>query len=189
MALEELADFRHEYYHSEIFPLDGADSPKGMAGGIESHNRLIQHCAFALRTGLRGGPCEVFAENVKLALAHGKHFNYSDAVVSGDPDDNDLRTVHRPALVMKVLSESTEARDRGWKFEQYQKLPSLQQYVLISQYKVLTDSFVRTSHRIWELTPLWQPDDVLQLPTLELSIPLAAIYEHISLIPIWLAYE
>ena len=146
LALEEQADFRHEYYHGDIFPLDGTGSPKGMAGGIESHNRLIQHCAFALRTGLRGGPCEVFAENVKLALAHGKHFNYSDAVVSGDPDDNDPRTVHRPALVMKVLSESTEARDRGWKFEQYQTLPSLQQYVLISQYKVLADSFVRTSH-------------------------------------------
>ena len=57
-----------------------------MAGGTKSRNRLIQNCAFALRTGLRGGPCEVFAENVKLALAHGKHFNYSDAVVSCDPD-------------------------------------------------------------------------------------------------------
>lgn len=133
---------------------------------------------------MRSGPYEVFAGNVKLALAHGKLFNYSDAVVSGDPDDDDPRTVHRPALVMKVLSESTEARDRGWKFEQYQTLPSLQQYVLISQHKALVDSLLRTSHGTWELTPLWQPDDVLQLPTLELSILLAAIYEHISLIPI-----
>ena len=188
-TLEEQSDVRHEYYHGEVFPLDGAGSPEGMAGGTKSHNRLIQNCAFALRTGLRGGPCEVFAENVKLALANGKHFNYPDIVVSGDPDDDDPRTVHRPTLVIEVLSKSTEARDRGWKFEQYQALPSLQQYVLISQYRILVDSFVRTSHGTWELTPLRQADDVLQLPTLGLSIPLAAIYERISPIPVRLAYE
>ena len=188
-ALEEQSDIRHEYYHGEIFPVDGFDSVEAMAGGTKSHNRLIQNCAFALRTGLQGGPCEVFAENVKLALSGNQHFNYSDVVVSCDPTDDDPRTVHTPVLVIEVLSKSTEARDRGWKFEQYQALPSLQQYVLVSQYRMQVDSFVRTNHGTWELTPLRLPDDILQVPALGLSIPMTAIYERISLGPIRLAYE
>ena len=188
-ALEEQSDIRHEYYHGEIFPMDGAGSPEGMAGGTKRHNRLIQNCAFALRTGLPGGNCEVFAENVQLALADQQHFNYPDVVVSCDPADDDPRTVHAPTLIVEVLSKSTEARDRGWKFEQYQALPSLRQYVLVSQYRMLVDSFVRTNHGTWELTPLRRPDDVLQVPSLGLAIPLAAIYERIPLDPIRLAYE
>lgn len=188
-ALEEESASRHEYYHGEIFPLDGAGSPEGMAGGTKRHNRLIQNCAFALRTGLEGRNCEIFAENVRLALADDQHFNYPDVVVSCDPADDDPRTVHTPVLIVEVLSRSTEARDRGWKFEQYQSLPSLQQYVLISQYRMLVDSFVRTDHGTWELTPLRQPEDLLQVPSLGLAVALPALYEHIPLDPIRLAYE
>lgn len=188
-ALEEQSDIRHEYYHGEIFPLDGVASPEGIAGGTKHHNRLIQNCAFALRTGLLGSACEVFAENVKLALADNQHFNYPDVVVSCDPADDDPRTVHPPVLVIEVLSKSTEARDRGWKFEQHQALPSLQQYVLISQYRMLVDSFVRTDHGTWEFTSLRQANDILRVPALGLAISLAAIYERIALDPIRLAYE
>jgi Uma2 family endonuclease len=187
-ALEEQSDIRHEYYHGEIFPLDGF-GPEAMAGGTKRHNRLIQNCAFALRTGLQGRSCEIFAENVRLALADEQHFNYPDVVVSCDPTDDDPRTVHAPVLIIEVLSKSTEARDRGWKFEQYQSLPSLQQYVLVSQYRMLIDSFVRTNHGTWELTPLRQPNDVLQVPSLDLAVALSTIYEHVSLDPIRLAYE
>jgi hypothetical protein len=61
--------------------------------------------------------------------------------------------------------------------------------VLISQYRMLVDSFVRTNHGTWELTPLRQPNDVLQVPALGIAISLAAIYEHIPLDPIRWAYE
>lgn len=82
-----------------------------MAGGTKSHNRLIQNCASALRTGLAGSDCEVFAKNVKLALADANYFNYPDVVVSCDPADDAPRTVHTPTLVIEVLPKSTEARD------------------------------------------------------------------------------
>lgn len=132
-ALEERSDIRHEYYHGEIFPLDGPASTEGIAGGTKQHNRLIQNCAFGLRTGLRGRGCEIYAENVRLAIAAGEQYNYPDVIVSCNPHDHNPRTVHSPVLLMEVLSKSTEARDRGWKFEQCQLIPSLQQYVLVSQ--------------------------------------------------------
>jgi Uma2 family endonuclease len=183
-ALEEKSGIRHEYFHGEIFPLDG---PTAMAGGTRAHNRLIQNCTFGLRTGLRGQGCEIYAENVRLAIAEGEHYSYPDVLVSCDPHDYDPRTVHSATLIIEVLSKSTEARDRGWKFEQYQLMPSLQQYVLVSQYRVLVNSFVRTDHGTWELTSLRKLTDTLHLPALQSQLPLAEIYEGINIPPLRLA--
>ena len=130
-ALEETSDIRHEYYHGEIFPLD---TPESRAGGTKRHNLLVQNCGLALRTALRGRGCAIFAENVRVAVDENEHYNYPDVVVSCAPADKaDPRTVHQPVLIIEVLSASTEARDRGWKFQQYQQLASLQHYLLISQ--------------------------------------------------------
>lgn len=183
-AFEEQSDIRHEYFHGELFPLNG---PEDMAGGTKQHNRLIQNCAFSLRAGMRERGCEIYAENVRLAIEAGQHYSYPDVVVSCDSHDDDPRTVHTPALIIEVLSKSTEARDRGWKFEQCQLIPSLQQYVLVSQYRVLVDSFVRTDHGTWELTSLRKLTDVLVLPALKSQLPLTEIYEGINIPPLRLA--
>jgi len=180
MTLEEQSEIRHEYY----LPLD---KPAAMSGGTRAHNRLTQNCAFGLRTGLRGRGCEVYAENVRLAIETGAHYSYPGVMVSCDPRDDDPRTVHSPVLIIEVLSKSTEARDRGWKFEQYQLMPTLQQYVLVSQYRILVDSFVRTDHGTWELTSLRKLTDVLPLPALASKLALADIYEGISIPPLRLA--
>ena len=111
----------------------------------------------------------------------------SSVVVSCDPADDDPRTVHSPVLIVEVLSKSTESRDRGWKFEQYQSLTSLHQYVLVAQHRMLVDSFVRTDHGTWELTSLRHPTDVLTIAALKVAIPLATIYERIVLNPVRLA--
>ncbi len=180
-ALEEQLDIRHEYYYGELFPLD---EPAAMAGGTRAHNTLIQNCAFNLRTELRGRGCEIYAENVRLAIEQGAHYSYPDVMVNCDPRDDDPRTVHAPVLIVEVLSKSTEARDRGWKFEQCQLIPSLQQYVLVSQYRILVDSFVRTDHGTWELTSLRKLTDILLLSPLQCQLSLAAIYESITVPPL-----
>ncbi|WP_375418479.1 Uma2 family endonuclease [uncultured Hymenobacter sp.] len=187
-ALEEQSDIRHEYYHGEISPMDEFDLPADMAGSTKRHNLLVQNCAFALRLGLRGKQrCGVFAENVRLAVDLGQHYNYPDVVVSCDPADDDPRIVHAPTLIIEVLSKSTEARDRGWKFEQYQQLPSLRQYVLVSQSRLLVDSFLRTKHNTWELTTLRQLTDELPVPAINLRLSLKDIYEEIDTSPLRLA--
>lgn len=186
-ALEEQSDIRHEYYNGEIFPMDGPDSPENKAGATKRHNRLIQNLVVGLRSGLREQTCEVYSENVRLAIDPHGHYNYPDVVVSCDPEDDDPRTVYAPVLIMEVLSKSTEARDRGWKFEQYQQLPSLQQYVLVSQSRLLVDSFVRTGHRTWELTTLRQLDDELMIAPLGVRLTVKAIYERVDIPPLRLA--
>ena len=66
MALEEQSSVRHEFFEGEVF---------AMAGGTARHNLLVLNCALALRVGLRGKPCRVFAENVQLALEQGRYYN------------------------------------------------------------------------------------------------------------------
>lgn len=178
LALEEASDIRHEYYHGEIFPLD---TPENKAGGTKRHNLVVQNCVVALRNALRGRGCAAFAENVRVAVDEGEHYNYPDVVVSCAPADRtDLRTVHQPVLIVEVLSASTEARDRGWKFQQYQQIASLQHYVLISQQRYLVECYTRTSSENWLLTSVRELSQEVELTALQSTIAMAAIYEDIE---------
>ncbi len=176
-ALEEASDIRHEYYHGEIFPLD---TPENKAGGTKRHNLLIQNCVIALRNALRGRGCSVFAENVRVAVNEDQHYNYPDVVVSCSPTDTDPRTVHQPVLIIEVLSISTEARDRGWKFQQYQQIASLQHYVLVSQRRQLVECYTRNHDGSWTLTSAREGQQVVELAALQVQLLVAAIYEDIE---------
>jgi Uma2 family endonuclease len=184
-ALEEQSGIRHEYFHGEIFPLDG---PAAMAGATFAHNTIKQNCVIALRQGLRGSGCRVFDENVRLGIEQDKQFTYPDVMVTCHPDDlRETRIARHPSLVIEVLSTSTEAHDRGWKFQQYQLLPELQQYVLVSQNKILVESYLRSSDNAWVLTTLRKLTDELPLPSLNLRLSVAAIYDEVEISPLRLA--
>lgn len=184
-AFEEQSDVRHEYYHGEIFPLDG---PTAMAGATFAHNTIKQNCVMALRQGLRGSGCRVFDENVRLSIEQDKQFTYPDVMVTCHLDDQrEIRIARHPSLIIEILSTSTEAHDRGWKFQQYQRLPELQQYVLISQNQVLVESFLRDSENVWKLTTLRNLTDTLALPSIQLNTTVAAIYEEVEISPLRLA--
>jgi len=116
-ALEEASDIRHEYYHGEVFPMDG---PEAMVGATFAHNTIKQNCVIALRLGLRGKGCRVFDENVRLCINTDDHFTYPDVMVTCAPEDQlETRVVQHPSLLIEVLSDSTELRDRSWKLQQY----------------------------------------------------------------------
>ncbi len=184
-ALEEQSDVRHEFFHGEIFPLDG---PAAMAGATFAHNTIKQNCVMALRQGLRGSGCRVFDENVRLGIEQDKQFTYPDVMVTCHPDDQrETRIARHLSLVIEVLSASTEAHDRGWKFQQYQLLPELQQYVLVSQNKILVESYLRSSDNEWVLTTLRNLTDELPLPWLNLRLSVAAIYDEVEISPMRLA--
>lgn len=184
-AFEEQSAIRHEYYHGEIFPLDG---PAAMAGATFAHNTIKQNCVMALRQGMRGSGCRVFDENVLLSIEQDKQFTYPDVMVTCHPDDQrETRIARHPSLIIEVLSASTEGHDRGWKFQQYQRLPELQQYVLISQNQILVESFLRDSENNWKLIQLSNLTDLLELSSLGLSITVAAIYEEVEISPLQLA--
>ena len=124
-ALEEKSPVRHEFFEGEVF---------AMAGASIAHNTIAGNVYMACRQALRGQNCRVQMEAVRLAVEENRHYAYPDVMVSCDPhDQHESQQLHSPLLLVEVLSPSTEAYDRGLKFNQYKKLPSLRHYLLVSQ--------------------------------------------------------
>ena len=174
-ALEAQSEVRHEFFDGEVF---------AMAGGTKSHNLIAQNITMGFRAALRGRGCQVFMEDVRLAVQDDFHYAYPDVVVSCDPADRrDPYLVRQPLLIVEVLSPSTAEYDRSRKFNQYKKLVSLRHYVLVSQTAWVREWFRRTEGNEWVYTVLSDPTDVLEIADLDLRLPLADVYEDTDVGP------
>jgi len=145
LALEAQAETRHEYHRGEIY---------AMAGGTREHGRLAARIIAELGLIAKGRACSVFNSDVRIRVAETDRSFYADAfVVCGAQQTahDDAEAITNPILVVEVLSESTEAYDRGEKFAHYARLASLREYVLISQTAHLVQVFRREGER-WPVT-------------------------------------
>ncbi|GAB2850377.1 Uma2 family endonuclease [Hymenobacter ruber] len=175
-ALEEKSELRHEFFDGEVF---------AMAGGTKSHNLITQNIALSLRGALRGKGCQVFMEDVRLAVQDNFHYTYPDVMVSCDPTDRrDPYLVRQPVLIVEVLSPSTAEYDRSQKFNQYKKMGSLRHYILVSQTAWVLEWFRRDELGQWIYTVLSDPADVLEIPDLNLRLPLADAYDDTDVAPL-----
>ena len=156
-----------------------------MVGGTKSHNLIAQNITLNFRTGLRGKGCQVFMEDVRLAVQDDFHYASPDVVVSCDPDDRrDPYLIRRPVLIVEVLSPSTAEYDRSRKFTQYQKIPSLRHYILVSQTAWVLEWFRCDDAGQWIHTVLSDPVDVLEIADVSLRLPLADVYEDTDVAPL-----
>ena len=174
-ALEAAGEIRHEFFAGEVF---------AMAGESIAHNTISINIAMACRQTLRGKRCRVQMAGIQPAVESNRHYTYPDIVVSCDPQDQqESRRLHHPILIVEVLSPSTEAYDRGLKFNQYKKLPSLRHYLLVSQKTWLVEWFQLTEHGVWGHTALAEAEDAVVIPKLGLMMTLAQIYEEVGVVP------
>lgn len=169
LAQEERAQQRHEFVAGEIF---------AMVGTTPLHNQICLNVASALRTELKGRPSRVFMSDVKLRVNSADAFYYPDIFVTcgaANPN-NEAKLAVDAQLVIEVLSEGTSAYDRGDKLHAYRKLPSLQEYVLVSQGLRRVELYRRGPDVGWTFLT-FERDDVVKLTSLNLELSLAAIYE------------
>ena len=174
---EENADLKSEYLDGTIY---------AMTGGTLNHNRIAGGFYAALRAGLREHACEAFAGDLRLWIPAHKVFTYPDAmVICGRPEFLSRRndTVTNPALIVEVLSKSTQDYDRGRKFEFYRSIPTLRDYVLANQDRIGIEYFQKMADGRWLLTEIHDADDMLKLEGLGLALPVRALYEQVD----WLA--
>ena len=173
LELEENSAVKHEYIDGHVY---------AMAGGTVDHGIIAVNAVAVLRPLLRGGPCRVYNSDVKVRLGP-RRFVYPDVSVSCDERDRaDGRAtfISHPRLVIEVLSPTTADYDRGDKFEMYRALPSLEEYVLISTEQPAVEVRSRRDDREWHRT-VFGPEDEVLLPSIGVSIPIAALYEDIDL--------
>lgn len=139
LARESDATVKREYLRGEVW---------AMAGGTPEHARLAARMISALSRLLHDRPCEVFSSDVRVRIEATDLATYPDATVVCDRieragDDGDAIT--NPMLLVEVLSDSTEAYDRGEKWAHYQHIASLQAYLLVSQHGSRIEAFQRTA--------------------------------------------
>lgn len=175
-ALEDRSEIRHEYFEGEVFAMAGASKP---------HNLIKGNLIAGLRLGVRQRGCRLFDENVRLEVKEKKYYTYPDVLVSCNPTDRqDLYLVRQPVLIAEILSPSTAEYDRTTKFENYQKMPSLRHYLLLSQAAWIVEWFRRDEAGQWIYTLLTGPDSILEIPDLGLVLPLRELYEDTDVAPL-----
>jgi Uma2 family endonuclease len=174
-ALQEKNSAKYEYIEGEAFALGGASL---------AHNLIKGNLVAALRPPVRRKGGRVLDESVLLVVRANAFYTYPDVLVTTDPADRrDPYLVRQPLLLAEVLSPATAEYDRTEKFANYQKLPSLRHYLLISQNAWVVEWFRRDDAGQWVYTLLSTPDDVLEIPDLGLSLPLRELYEDTDVAP------
>lgn len=162
---------KHEYHRGEVF---------AMAGASDAHVTIAGNLYMALRQHLRGKPCGVYISDMKLRVAADDAFYYPDVFVSCSADDRAQRLYKsEPLLVAEVLSASTAAFDRGYKFASYRKLGSLREYLLIDSERESADLFTRDAQGRWVLDAV-TPGGVVRLDSVALELPLEQLYEAVD---------
>jgi Uma2 family endonuclease len=174
LAAERLSETRSEYLDGGVYPMTGASF---------NHGRIVINVATELVLQLRERDCDVLATDMKVRLQGSRKFFYSDVIViCGDPQFHDERTdiILNPDLVIEVLSPSTEAFDRGAKFEAYRTVESLKEYVLVSQDKPLVEQYVRNGDGSWKFTEAVGLESSLTLSSVGCTLNLAAVYKRVE---------
>ncbi|PZO36786.1 MAG: hypothetical protein DCF19_20630 [Pseudanabaena frigida] len=170
LAWEATQEVRHEYFNGEAI---------AMAGGTRSHNRISGNCFKLLDDVLANHQCEVYISDVKVQIQPRKKYFYPDVVVTCDERDAEPQLVLFPCLIIEVLSPSTEACDRGFKFEQYRKSESLQEYVLVQVEQPLVEVFQRNQEGKW-LFSEYGLGDRLFLQSIKVEIAVSDLYRQIQ---------
>lgn len=174
--LERTSEMRHEYVEGELIP---------MAGETLTHNRIALNISIALDRVFEERDCSVCMEGVRVRVTP-ERYRYPDIVaLCGEPiltGDNPTSMIN-PALIVEVLSPSTQATDRGEKFFEYQTIASLTDYVLASQDRVSVFHWVRQNDRQWMLTEYTDLSDALTFAALDARLSLADVYRKVTFAP------
>jgi len=167
--LEERSEMKHEYIDGHIY---------AMAGGSLAHSEIAINVVIALRNALKRGSCHVYNSDAAARLSSA-HYLYPDATVTCDQHDHpsrELRAIQAPRVIVEVLSNTTEAYDRGEKFGYYRECPTVQEYVLVSTKRQLVEVYSRTQQG-WTAYHVYGPGDEIVLASIDVHFPVAMLYE------------
>lgn len=173
LALERTADIKSEYLNGEMFAMGGAS---------RWHNLITTNLSGELRAHLKGRPCEVYSSDQRVHIPATGLYTYPDvAVVCGEPrfEDEQLDTLLNPRLLIEVLSSTTESYDRGKKFEHYQSIDSLAEYLLVDQTRPRVEHYLRQDGNQWLLTVFEGLEATISLPSIQCGLALAEVYDKI----------
>jgi Uma2 family endonuclease len=170
LELERKSEVRSEFLGGRMFAKPGAS---------RRHSLITGNLHRELSSQLRGRPCEVHMVDLRVKVSPTGMYTYPDIVAlcgEAQLEDDHVDTLLNPTLIVEVLSDSTEAYDRGEKFAHYRRLDSLREYVLVSQDKIRIERFRRDGDA-WILSEVSDPEATLHLESIDCRVAVGAIYE------------
>ncbi len=181
-AWEEQQLERHELIDGRVY---------AMSGGTRNHSDIAGNFLTIIKPHLRGSGCKTYNSDCRVNILNTPNYTYPDLSVTCDPRDNSsTQYITYPCLIVEVLSSSTEAYDRGKKFEKYRRNPSLIDYVLVSSDEMAIDIYHKNDAGDWLILSYRFPagdaartGDRVELKSIGLSLPIEEFYEEIVFEP------
>ncbi len=174
LEVEREAECKSEYFQGQMFTL-----PRGSY----RHGHLIGNLVWALGNALHERPCIVTPTDVRLRVSPDGLYTYPDVMVvcgAAAFSDEHQDTLLNPVLIVEVLSPSTEAHDRGFKFTQYRRLESLREYVLVAQHEPRVERFLRQPGETWLMAESVGLGAVCRLESVDAEVSLGNIYDKVE---------
>lgn len=174
LELDADSEERLEYWDGEIFSMSGVSSQHDQ---IETN--LIYHCRRQLKTP----GCRIFAANMRIKVPSFPPYRYGDvSALCGKPRFEKIGGVDvliNPALIIEVLSDSTERYDRGDKFSNYKSIPTLSEYLLVAQHRPHVSQFIKQPDGSWLNLEYNTLGDKMKVATLDCELTLDEIYQDV----------
>ncbi len=174
LELEIASETRNEYHNGEIIP---------MTGGTPDHNEIAGNLNALLKFALKGQSYRIFITDQRLWIPEVSLYTYPDVMVLQKPIELQTGrkdTVLNPCFIGEVLSKSTQNYDRSEKFASYRTIPTFQEYLLIDQYRIHVEHYVKTAVNQWIFSEYDDLNFTLSLSNLEVQILIADLYENID---------
>ncbi len=195
LDIERAAAFKSEFYDGEMFAMAGgspmhsliAENLIGTLGDrlkeSPTHSLIAGNLIRALGNRLEGRGCLTFTSDLRVKIEHSGLYTYPDVSVAWDYlrfADAEQDTLVNPTLLAEVLSDATEAYDRGEKFGHYRRMASLQAYLVVSQRQPRVELFLRGEAGQWLLGEAGGLDASIVIPPLDISLPLREVFANVS---------
>lgn len=174
LAFERAAiDAKHQFYNGRIY---------AMAGASTNHNRIASNLTRIIGNQVLDRDCDVMVSDMRVKIEATGLFTYPDVILTcGEPkwDDEQFDTLLNPGVLFEILSPSTEKFDRETKFRHYFQIPSLTDYLLVSQESPLVEHFIRHDETKWMFQRA-EGEESLRIESHEIELPLAEIYHRVE---------
>ena len=177
LQFERRAEVKSEFFDGEMF---------AMAGGTRTHSLIAANLTRELGNRLKGRPCVTYNADLRVKVEATGLLTYPDISVACGPQrflDAEEDTLLNPILIGEVLSDSTEAYDRGKKFAHYRLIPSLRHFLLVSQKEPRIELFSHGGGDEWRLREACGLAATLDLPAVEITISLSEVFAQVEFNP------
>ncbi|WP_051398260.1 Uma2 family endonuclease [Runella limosa] len=176
LALEKETDTKYEYHDGEVY---------AMAGGTPTHSLISNNVGSGLGNALIGKRCFTYNSDLRVATSRNRYVYPDVTVVCGKVTyfEELKNAANNPVVIVEVLSQDTEAYDRGGKFMRYRMIDTLKEYVLVHQYLPLVEVFFKNTLDVWEYRAYNNLQDTVQLHSIDVQLSLEDIYLGVEFLP------